>query len=142
MTKSLTLGTFEDSDMEAVISLWQKTGLTQPRNDPEIDIRFAMAGPSSTVLVGRAGIILVGSVMVGHDGHRGTVYYLAIDPDHRKSGFGAKMLAGAEAWLRARGVWKLNLVIRAENRDVREFYLKCGYSEENRILMARRITKA
>ena len=141
MTAALTIRDFQDGDLDAIVSLWERAGLTRPHNDPVRDISFAMAGPGSTVLVGRIGAKIIGSVMVGHDGHRGTVYYLAIDPDHRKAGLGAEMLAAAESWLGARGVWKLNLLIRAKNHNVRDFYLRCGYVEENRIVMSRQITK-
>ena len=30
--------------------------------------------------------------MVGHDGHRGWLYYVASDPDSRGSGFGRQMV--------------------------------------------------
>jgi hypothetical protein len=39
----------------------------------------------------------------------------------------------------ARGVWKLNLMIRMDNAPVpvRDFYLGAGYEEEPRLVMAR-----
>lgn len=141
MTGTLDIRDYTDKDETAVVSLWRRADLTRPHNDPVRDLRFAMAGPGSTVLVGLIGSRIVGSVMVGHDGHRGTIYYLAVDPDYRNRGFGAQMLAAAEAWLTTHGVWKLNLLIRAENRKVRNFYEKFGYGEEKRIVMSRRIEK-
>jgi len=141
MTGALHIRDIVDADLDAVVALWHLAGLTQPHNNPRQDLRFAMAGANSTVLIGLASEQIVGSVMVGHDGHRGTIYYLAIDPDHREQGFGSAMLAGAEAWLGARGLWKINLLIRPENKKVLKFYLKCGYEEENRIVMSRRIEK-
>ena len=141
MTGELHIRDFAEADLDAVVALWQRAGLTRPHNDPEKDLRFAIAGPSSTVLVGVGAEGIVGTVMVGHDGHRGTIYYLAVDPDHRNLGFGAAMLAGAEGWLSARGLWKINLLIREENDNVRKFYQKCGYLIENRIAMSRRIEK-
>lgn len=66
------------SDNPAVVSLWEESELTRPWNDPELDIRRALAGSSSTVLTARDGTVLAGTVMVGHDGHRGWVYYLAV----------------------------------------------------------------
>ena len=59
--------------------------------------------------------------MVGHDGHRGVLYYLAVDPEFQKRGFGKAAVAAAEAWLRARGVWKINLMVRSENESGRPF---------------------
>ncbi len=141
MTGALHIREISKADMDSVVSLWHRAGLTRPHNDPIKDLSFAMAGPGSTVLVGLVAGRIAGTVMVGHDGHRGTIYYLATDPEYRRLGVGAQMLAAAEAWLVAHGVWKLNLLIRAENHEVRDFYQKCGYAEENRIVMSRRIEK-
>lgn len=36
-------------------------------------------------------------------------------------------MKAAEDWLRARGIWKLNLLVRADNLKVVEFYEHLGY---------------
>ena len=53
-----------------------------PRGRCKVDIALARGGPNAAVLAGRAGGSIVASVLVGHDGHRGWVYYVAVDPDH------------------------------------------------------------
>ena len=53
--------------------------------------------------------------MVGHDGHRGWVYYVATDPDRRAKGYGRAIMDAAEDWLRAAGIAKLQLLVRREN---------------------------
>ena len=72
-------------------------------HSPRVDFEFALGKPSSDVLIGETDGI-VASVMVGHDGHRGWVYYVAVDPDCQKLGYGAEMMRAAEMWLKARGV--------------------------------------
>jgi hypothetical protein len=60
------------------VVLWHDSGLTRPRNDPDADLRRAVAGPSSTILAAvDDGGGLLGTAMVGHDGHRGWPYYVA-----------------------------------------------------------------
>jgi ribosomal protein S18 acetylase RimI-like enzyme len=76
-------------------------------------------------------------VLVGHDGHRGAVYYVAVDPDHRNKGFGRAILTAAEDWLRARGILKLNLMVRADNTQVQAFYETQGYDEQERSVYAK-----
>jgi len=139
VSEDVSFTSARDGDVDEVIALWEKCGLTRPQNDPAKDIAFARAGPASDVLVARLGGRIVASVMVGHDGHRGTVYYVSADPDVQGRGLGRQVMAAAEDWLRARGVWKLNLVIRDDNKKVRGFYEAIGYETEPRILMARRI---
>lgn len=120
-----------DADIEALIGLWRDTELLRPWNDPRVDIAFARANANSTILVaeadGEAGSAIIGSAMVGHDGHRGWVYYVASSPSARGMGVGRAIMAAAEAWLEARGVWKVQLLVRASNEQATGFYEKLGY---------------
>jgi ribosomal protein S18 acetylase RimI-like enzyme len=129
-----------DADVEGVVALWHACDLTRPWNDPYRDIAFARGGAASTILVAEDGGRILASVMVGHDGHRGVLYYLAVAPDHRGRGLGKQAVHVAEAWLGARGVWKVNLLVRAENQRVRGFYETLGYEVNPVVCMARRIS--
>jgi ribosomal protein S18 acetylase RimI-like enzyme len=120
-----------------VIALWQRCGLTRPWNDPAADIALARKGPNATVLVGRDDSILVTSVLVGHDGHRGWVYYVAVDPERRHKGYGRVIMAAAEDWLRARGLEKLQLMVRGDNAEVQTFYQSLGYLKQERVVFAK-----
>ncbi|MDO9060511.1 MAG: GNAT family acetyltransferase, partial [Bradyrhizobium sp.] len=100
------------ADTAGVISLWQRCGLTRPWNDPAADIALARTGANATVLVGRDGDAIVATAMVGHDGHRGWVYYVATDPEHRGKGHGRAIMDAAEDWLRLAGIEKLQLMVR------------------------------
>ncbi|MBJ3776955.1 GNAT family acetyltransferase [Acuticoccus mangrovi] len=129
----------DEATVAALAALWERCGLTRPWNDPTADIRFAAAGPASTVLIGRVAGTVAASVMVGHDGHRGAVYYVAVDPAHGRKGHGRAIMAAAESWLAARGVPKLNLMVRPENAAVAAFYRALGYETEERLVLARRL---
>jgi ribosomal protein S18 acetylase RimI-like enzyme len=78
---------------------------------------------------------LIGSAMVGEDGHRGWVYYLACHPEHQGAGIGRAMMMAAEAWLMERGVWKVQLLVRGDNVGVRAFYERLGYRLVDTVLM-------
>ena len=67
--------------------------------------------------------------MVGHDGHRGWVYYVAVDPDLQRKDFGRAIMAAAEDWLRGQGVEKVMLMVRPDNTKVRAFYDRLGYDD-------------
>jgi ribosomal protein S18 acetylase RimI-like enzyme len=127
---ALAIANIGDSDVAAVIALWQACGLTRPWNDPSSDIALARSGPNSTVLVGRENDAIVATAMVGHDGHRGWVYYVASDPSLRGKGYGRAIMNAAEDWLRAVGVPKLQLLVRPENSGVAAFYQSIGFGEQ------------
>jgi ribosomal protein S18 acetylase RimI-like enzyme len=133
----LSIAAIEDADIADVIALWQRCGLTRPWNDPAADIALARKGPNATVLVGHDASRLVASVLVGHDGHRGWVYYVAVDPECRHKGYGRVIMAAAEDWLRARGLEKLQLMVRGDNAEVQTFYQSLGYLEQERVVFAK-----
>jgi ribosomal protein S18 acetylase RimI-like enzyme len=136
-TAALTIAPIADADVVAVAALWQRCGLTRPWNDPTSDIAFARKGPNSAVLVGREANAIVASVMVGHDGHRGWVYYVAVDPDHRQKKYGRVVMDAAENWLRQRGIEKLMLLVRSDNTGVKAFYEQLGYDAQERVIYAK-----
>jgi hypothetical protein len=134
---ALAIAPIEEAELAAIIALWERCGLTRPWNDPAADVAQARRGPNATVLVGRDGGALVATAMVGHDGHRGWVYYVAVDPDHRQRGYGRAIMQAAEDWLRARGIAKLQLMVRPDNSRVQAFYESIGYDEQPRIIYAK-----
>jgi ribosomal protein S18 acetylase RimI-like enzyme len=114
-------------EIEAAVALWEACDLTRPWNDPRADARRAFAGATSTILANH------------EDGHRGWVYYLAVAPDRRKSGLGEAMMRAAEAWVAARGMPKMQLMVRIENAGAAGFYHAIGYQTEERLLLAKRL---
>ena len=135
----LHIRTYKPDDLDAVVALWAACDLTRPWNSPIHDIAFCMDGPSSTLFIGERAGTIVATAMVGHDGHRGWIYYLATAPDLQRQGIGGKMVTHAEDWLREQGVGKLNLMIRDDNETVRDFYISIGYEAEPRIVMAKHL---
>ena len=123
---------------DEAVALWHRTALTRPWNDARTDLQRAVAGATSTVLVAcDQGGALVGTSMVGHDGHRGWVYYLAVAPEQQRSGIGRLLVRASEQWLAERGVPKLNLMVRKENEDVLAFYASLGYADGDVVVLGR-----
>ena len=135
--RALTVAPIGDGDVADVIALWQRCGLTRPWNDPASDIALARKGENAAMLAGRDDSGIVASVLVGHDGHRGWVYYVAVDPDCRHKGYGRVIMDAAEQWLRQRGIEKLQLMVRPDNSQVQAFYRSLGYLEQERIIYAK-----
>jgi ribosomal protein S18 acetylase RimI-like enzyme len=134
---ALTIEAIEDGDVTEVIALWQRCGSLRSWNDPARDIALARKETNATVLLGRNDGALVASVLVGHDGHRGWVYYVTVDPDHRFKGYGRLIMTAAEDWLRARGIEKLQLMVRGDNAKVHAFYQSLGYYDQERVVFAK-----
>jgi ribosomal protein S18 acetylase RimI-like enzyme len=118
---------FALTDTDAVVALWQETGLTRPWNNPHQDIARKLRVQPELFLVAEDGDELVGSVMAGYDGHRGWLYYLASAPARRGEGVARRLVAHAEELLIDMGCPKVQLMVRPENNSAQGFYDALGY---------------
>ena len=133
----LTILPLPDGREQELAALWAACDLVVPYNPPLDDIAFARAGAASEVLVGLRDDRIVTSVLVGHDGHRGWLYYVAVAPDLQGEGLGARIVEAAETWLRERGVRKVQLLVRPTNAKVLGFYEHLGYERSPVTVMQR-----
>ena len=125
----LTIRPIENGDVTEVVGLWHDAGVSRPRSDPKKDIAFARASPHGAVLVGGVEGRVASTIMGGEDGHRGWVYYVATLPELQRRGLARRMMDAAETWLKARGIWKLPLLIRDDNAAAQGFYERLGYRD-------------
>ncbi|MGO4764464.1 GNAT family acetyltransferase [Cupriavidus sp. 2KB_3] len=130
---------FRPADESAVVALWQACGLIRPWNDPHRDIARKLTEQPELFLVGEADGHVVASAMIGFDGHRGWVYYLAVAPACQGRGYGRMLMARAEALLIERGCPKINLLVREGNDAVMAFYAKLGYGRDAAVSLGKRL---
>ena len=126
-------------DTEAVVALWHASGLTRPWNDPHRDIERKLTTQPELFLVGETDATVTATAMVGFDGHRGWVSYLAVDPSQRGRGAGRALMAEAERLLIERGCPKIMLMVRSTNTDVLAFYDTLGYSADDVTVLGKRL---
>ncbi|MTH66769.1 GNAT family acetyltransferase [Agromyces bracchium] len=137
----MRIRSFDVADTEPVVALWRAAGLVVPWNDPYRDIERKLTVQPELFLVAVAGDddAVVGTAMVGYEGHRGWVNYLAVDAAHRGGGLGARLMAEAERLLLERGCPKLNLQVRSTNTAVIEWYRRLGYELDGAVGLGKRL---
>ncbi len=135
----LEIRPFQPNDGAAIVELWKDCNLVVAWNDPHRDIQRKLAVQPELFLVGALSGELVASVMVGYDGHRGWLNYLAVTPRLWRRGIGHRMVKEAESRLRAMGCPKINIQIRAGNTQVIEFYRRVGFKPDNVVSMGIRL---
>ena len=138
-TPALQIRPFRRSDESELIELWHQCDLDVPQNDPKTDIQTKLQFQPDLLLVGTIQDNLIASVMIGYEGHRGWINYLAVFPKFRNRGIGRAMMDKAESILISMGCPKINLQVRAHNKDVVTFYEKLGYQVENVTSMGKRL---
>jgi ribosomal protein S18 acetylase RimI-like enzyme len=132
---------YTDDAFDGVVALWRESGILKDYNDPKTEIARIQKNGNCLLYIGRDGDRIVASVLVGHDGYRGWIYKLAVAADRRGQGFGRRLVQFAEAWLVARGMPKCNLMVRAENPAVQEFYRHLGYESAGHAVLGRWLDK-
>ncbi len=121
------------------MALWRAVGLTRPWNDPGADFDRALASGSSTVILACAGEDLLGTAMVGDDGHRGWIYYLGVREERRGAGIARVLMEQCEAWLIARGCPRVRLMVRGDNAAALGFYAAIGYDAQDVVTLGRNL---
>lgn len=130
---------FRDDDEPAVVALWRTCGLTRPWNDPHKDIARKRIVQREMFLVGELDGRVVATVMAGYDGHRAWMYYLAVDPAHQRQGLGTLLVRRVEEEMLVRGCPKVSLLVRSTNEQVRAFYRKLGYAQDDSVPLGKRL---
>lgn len=125
----LVIRSYQTSDRDAVIDLWERCGLVVWYNDPQRDLDLLLATPTADVFVGTLSDRVIATSSAGFDGHRGWLYYVAVEPDFRAGGYGRRIVRYAEAWLKRQNAPKVQLIIRNSNLGIRAFYKDLGYEK-------------
>ena len=138
VNKDLKIKPYSEKDEQGVVALWHEAFPdNSPWNVPENDIKRKLNVQRELFLVAEIKEEIIGTAMAGFDGHRGWVYYVAVRKKHRRRGIGKALMQRVEKGLIDIGCSKLNLQVRASNKEVVEFYKNLGYDIEDRVSMGK-----
>ena len=135
----VVIGPARADDHDAIVALWTGSGLTRSWNDPSSELGLKLTHDPEGMLVALLDDVVVGTVMVGFEGHRGWVNYLAVRSDDRHTGIGRALMEAAEGLLRRRGAPKVNLQVRHANAEVLAFYASLGYVDDEVVSLGKRL---
>ena len=141
---SWSIRDFRPEDEAGLIEMWKQSGICRSWNDPQRDIARKTENMQKTgfglfLVVQESSGQIIGSVMAGYDGHRGSVNYLAVHPDAQKQGIGRALMAEVERWCEAEGCPTINLLGRTDNEAVEAFYASLGYGVDEVSGLSRRL---
>jgi ribosomal protein S18 acetylase RimI-like enzyme len=137
---TLEIRPFQPIDLEQVIGLWHSCNLIRPWNDLRKDIARKLRVNPKWFLVAILGQEIVGSIMVGYEGHRGWINCLAVAAPFRCRGIGYRLMERAEEILRAVGCPKINLLVRVGNQaELPRFYARLGFGLDQVVCYGKRL---
>ena len=137
--EAMQIRTFRESDRQQVIALWDQCQLITPWNDPNKDIDRKVNFQANLFFVAFDKSQLIATAMAGYDGHRGSVFYLAIAASYQHQGFGKGFMQYIEQVLTELGCPKLNIVVRSNNEHVLGFYEKQQYVKDDVVSIGKRL---
>ncbi len=135
----MEIRSYHPEDQKDLIQLWLDCNLVVPHNNPAKDIQRKLDENPEWLLIAEIESEIVGSCMLGYDGHRGWVYYLAVSPSFQRQGIASQLMEYAENELRSMGCPKINLMVRESNLRVIDFYRSINYQQDPVITMSKRL---
>jgi ribosomal protein S18 acetylase RimI-like enzyme len=117
-------------DYEAAVELWKRAeGIEIAEgDDKESVVQFLKRNPglSRTAIDGS---MVVGVSLCGHDGRRGHIYHLAVDPKYQGLGLGKRLVEECFDRLHEMGIQRAIILVANDNPRGREFWLRSGWEE-------------
>lgn len=110
-----------------MLELWRRAGGSRSSTESAGDVLGLLGRDPEALLVVEADGVLVGSVIVGWDGWRGTFWRIAVDPSHRRAGLGISLVRAGEERLRGLGARRLQAIVETDHPDAMAFWSAAGY---------------
>jgi ribosomal protein S18 acetylase RimI-like enzyme len=118
-------------DYENVHALWMKIkgfAIRSIDDSKEGVERFLERNPGISVVAEEDGKI-VGAILCGHDGRRGCMYHVCVDPAYRLRGIGKSMVVFAMEALRKEKINKVSLIAFTQNDIGNAFWKEIGWTK-------------
>ena len=121
---------FSITDYDAALELWQRVeGLEIAEGDDRESVVHFLARNPGLSRVATEGSAIVGVVLCGHDGRRGYIYHLAVDPAHQARGLGKRLTDECLDGLRRAGLKRALILVANDNPRGRKFWRRHGWEE-------------
>lgn len=130
MKRNIITREFSIDDYDAAFHLWQRVeGLEIAEGDEKEGVAQFLARNPGLSRVATDGSTVVGVVMCGHDGRRGHIYHLAVDPAYRRYGLGRRLVQECLERLRQLGVVRAIILVADYNHGGAEFWKRAGWED-------------
>ena len=121
---------FRIDDYDAAVALWKRVeGLDLAEGDDRETIGGFLQRNPGLSRIAAEGTEIVGAVLCGHDGRRGYIYHLAIDPKYHGRGLGRRLIDECLAGLKRARLERANILVAKDNPRGLEFWRRCGWED-------------
>ena len=118
------------NDYEAAVELWKRVeGLDIAEGDDRESVRRFLGQNRGLSRVATDGSTIVGAALCGHDGRRGYIYHLAVDPAYQGRQLGKRLVEECLSGLRRAGLERANILVAKDNPRGRDFWRRTGWED-------------
>jgi len=134
MRQPIVLDSIRETDYSKLIKLWEVAGKIEVRltDTPEALARFLYRNPTCSYAA-YSGTRLIGAILAGHDGWRGHLYYMAVKPDYRERGLGARLVNAAVGAIMREGIQKIHCLVKRDNLIAQQFWEACSFEQRDEL---------
>jgi ribosomal protein S18 acetylase RimI-like enzyme len=118
------------SDIPAVLALWREAEAEPTHTDDLLSLTKLIERDPRALVVAEVEGQIVGSVIAGWDGWRGSIYRLAVAPEARRAGLGRRLVTEAEQRLAGLGARRLQTFVVATDAQATGFWRSSGWEEQ------------
>jgi N-acetylglutamate synthase len=130
MSRNIDTREFSISDYDGALEVWQRVeGLEIAEGDDRKGVAQFLARNLGLSRVAIDGTAIVGVALCGHDGRRGHIYHLAVDPAYHGRGLGKRLLDECLDGLRKAGIQRVIILVAHDNQRGAEFWKRRGWEE-------------
>jgi ribosomal protein S18 acetylase RimI-like enzyme len=130
MSEQIVTREFFIDDYDAVLELWQTVeGLEVAEGDNKEGVAQFITRNPGLSRVAIDGTKIVGIAMCGHDGRRGHIYHVAVDPAYRRYGLGRRLVQEGLDGLRQLGIPRVIILVADYNLGGAEFWKRAGWED-------------
>jgi ribosomal protein S18 acetylase RimI-like enzyme len=130
MAEGLTIRNAESADLRAVLSLWRASGAVPSKTDDRDGLEQLVRRDSEALLLAETDGEIVGTLIAGWDGWRGSFYRLAVEPGRRRGGIARALVRAGEDRLLRRGARRLTAIVAADEAAAMSLWRALGYEQQ------------
>jgi len=117
------------TDREAALAFWRLASDPSPTDSMEA-LTLLLDHAPGALLIATSSDELVGTLIAAWDGWRGSLYRLAVHPEHRRSGIATALVDAGEERLRQLGAVRLTAIVIDGDATAAALWQAVGYERQ------------
>ncbi|HEY6473138.1 MAG TPA: GNAT family N-acetyltransferase [Acidimicrobiales bacterium] len=131
MTTTISIRPAVAADIGAVLGLWREAAAPTTTDDADGVAALLEHDPGALLVAESSSGQIVGTVIAGWDGWRGSIYRIVVVPEQRRAGLGRRLLGEAEDRLRRVGARRMHAIVVGTDERAAGFWRASDWEHQS-----------